>query len=1639
MSTVDNRIVHMTFDNAQFERNLAQTMKSMEDLKKSLDFSHAKSNFNQLATAANSFHLGGMASAVDSIASKFTALGATAFSVISNITNRVVDAGVRMAKSFTVGPIISGFQEMETNMNSIQTILANTSSKGSTLEDVNVALAQLNEYSDQTIYNFSQMARNIGTFTAAGVDLDTSVGAIKGIANVAAISGSNAEQASNAMYQLSQALASGSVKLMDWNSIVNAGMGGEVFQKALFETGKSLGTLQDVGLDTTFDDWKAAGNTFRNSLEDGWLTADVLTNTLNAFTGDLTMAQLTALGYTEAQAAEMMKLGQLGKDAATEVKTLTQLMGTVKESVGSGWAKTFQIVFGDFEEAKELFTSLSNAIGGFVGRQADARNELLQGWKDLGGRTELIKGLKDGFQALGRVMIAVRGAFREVFPKTTAKELFELTQRFSTFMKNLMPAPGTLDKIREIFVGVFSAVSIGIEIIKGIAGVFKSLFDQLTSSVDGNSILDFFVNISQKVQDLKVALVDQGGIKQFFDNISNFFRDPLTAIDDLVNYVKSAFEEIKSIIFLGDFTGKGPWEEDSPIVASLFKFKDFIADTFGEVGDKIESFVEKVGDIFNINIKVPEGITDFFDSFGQRVDENTTNSLAGGFERLGDRLSTFWDILKKVGEGLTQIGDGIKWIFEQFGDLVGGVGNAAGAIWDFIKNIGPNLQAMFESESFDKFLDFITSLGVLLGGAGIANVSKNGLKIDVTGGALSQLGELFKQMGGKNGLIAEVQKSFGGLTDTMKAMETQIKADALMKIAIAIGVLTASVLVLSMIDPVALAKALTALSFGFGQLIGSMALLNTMGAGPKGSANIAALGAGMIALASAALVLSFAVTNLAKLDWEELGRGLSGVTALLAMIIGVAKLMQGSSASLIAAGIGMIAVATALNILVGAVKLFSLLDWKDLGKGFAAITAGLLIMAGALNLMPASTILIGPGLMAVATALNILAGAMLIFATMSWKEIGKGLVAIAGGLGLIAAAMHLMPATSIITGPALIAVATGLTILGGALKIFATMSWEEIGKAMTVLGSSLLILGLGLELMAGTIVGAVAVGVAAASLLLLGKALKEFAKMSWKDLGKSLAVMAAALAALGIAALALSATGAIGAIFLLGIALTALGAGFALIGLGASLLAEAFQIMAASGTAGIDVLMYALDQLLMRLPDMITQFASGLLDGADLLLAALPGLIDKLSDIIGSLLDMLIANVPKVKTVATEYIKGFLQVITAASPDLMKAGFQLISDFLRELGNHAKDLAASGLKIITEFLKGLKEGAPALITAISEFVTTILQEFAKHSGEYVTAGLAILTAVLKGITDNLDEVIGAVAELIGKFILETGKMYKELAEAGKDALIDFLKGLEEDIVEIAKSVGIMVTNIMDALADEFVAVVDRAARIIIDFMNDLAEVIRKQDDDFSDAVANLGSAIIEGIIVGMLASAPKLFKEVKKLMEKAVKEAGKVWEWFSPSHVMMRMGNDIIEGLIIGLNDNASNLNRTVKGVSKDAVNSFQTALAEASSILDDSTQFNPTITPVLDLTQVQAQAGGLNGILSTNPLTATTSLQAANTLSAEQLQNGSDSAEPTTPAQPTVLQFEQNNYSPEALNTAKVYKQTRNLIVLTKEELKVA
>lgn len=238
MPNIDERVVEMQFDNKQFESGVHTSLNTLSALKKGLNLSGAAKGLGELEKAGNKFSLNGMATAIDHIANKFSVLGIAGITVIQDLTRSALAMAKSITSQFTIDPIKTGFAEYETQINAVQTILANTQKEGTNLQQVNAALDELNKYADKTIYNFTEMTRNIGTFTAAGVKLDTAVNSIQGIANLAAISGSTSQQASTAMYQLSQAMASGTVKLMDWNSVVNAGMGGQVFQDALTETAK---------------------------------------------------------------------------------------------------------------------------------------------------------------------------------------------------------------------------------------------------------------------------------------------------------------------------------------------------------------------------------------------------------------------------------------------------------------------------------------------------------------------------------------------------------------------------------------------------------------------------------------------------------------------------------------------------------------------------------------------------------------------------------------------------------------------------------------------------------------------------------------------------------------------------------------------------------------------------------------------------------------------------------------------------------------------------------------------------------------------------------------------------------------------------------------------------------------------------------------------------------------------------------------------------------------------------------------------------------------------------------------------------------------------------------------------------------
>lgn len=394
--TVDNKVVEMRFDNDQFEKGVATSMSTIDKLKAKLNFQDADKSLSSLSDSAKKVDMSTLANSVQKVSLQFSSLQVIAGTALANITNNAVNTGRKILSALTINPVKDGMSEYETQMNAVQTILANTQKEGTNVKIVNKYLDELNTYADKTIYNFTEMTRNIGTFTAAGVKLGTSVSSIKGIANLAAVSGSSAQQASTAMYQLSQAIAAGKVQLMDWNSVVNAGMGGQVFQDALIRTSEHLKTGAKEAINTY--------GSFRESLTKGeWLTTQVLTETLDQFaTAADTQEEYEAAvkkfvdeGYSQEEAEQIATMAKTAGEAATKVKTFSQLIDTCKEALGSGWTTTWRLIFGDFEDARKLWTSVSDAIGGFINKFSDARNKVLDSalynnFKSLGERIKSV-------------------------------------------------------------------------------------------------------------------------------------------------------------------------------------------------------------------------------------------------------------------------------------------------------------------------------------------------------------------------------------------------------------------------------------------------------------------------------------------------------------------------------------------------------------------------------------------------------------------------------------------------------------------------------------------------------------------------------------------------------------------------------------------------------------------------------------------------------------------------------------------------------------------------------------------------------------------------------------------------------------------------------------------------------------------------------------------------------------------------------------------------------------------------------------------------------------------------------------------------------------------------------------------------
>ena len=1309
-TTVDERVVEMRFDNKQFEQNIQTSLSSIDKLKRSLNLEGAAKGLEIVNDAAQKCNMSPLTNAVETVRVRFSALEVMAITALQNITNSALAAGKNLVSAFTVDPIKSGFEEYETQINAVQTILANTSSKGTTLDQVNNALDELNHYADMTIYNFTEMTRNIGTFTAAGVDLDTSVAAIKGIANLAAVSGSNSQQASTAMYQLSQALAAGTVKLQDWNSVVNAGMGGQVFQDALKETAKVHG----IAIDEMIKD----EGSFRETLSKGWLTSDILTETLAKFTGDLNEDQLRTMGYADDQIKSIMEMGKTANDAATKVKTFTQLFDTLKEAAQSGWTQSWEIIVGNFEEAKELLTEVSDTFSAVINASADARNKMLQDWKDLGGRTMMIEAVKNVFEGLVSVAKPVREAFNEIFQPMTGKQLAEITERIRDLTAKFKMGEESSKNLKNTFKGVFAVLDIVGQAFKAVAGGVGELIGLFLPA--GNGVLSLTGSFGEYLVKLDETVKKTDVFGKAVSTVVDIVKTAIT-------FVKTAGEKVKEF-------GKAAGEQfDFPGFELFHSFLERVHDRMAQIGDCAG--------------KMKSGVIVAFEMMGEALEKCKFLKV----------MEALWTAVKVIAGGIADA------VGTMMGTLAEKLGNA----------------------DFSGVLDILNSIAV----GGIAlSVSKF-------------LKSVTEPLDGLNDILEGVTGILDGVRGCFEAYQTNLKAGTLLKIGAAIALLAGSIVAISLIDSDKLSASLGAITVLFANLLGAMAIFNKIssdtgkvskactamiamsvavsilagalkkvsdldwGELARGLIGIAGLttivvasskamasgqkqvmkGATSLIIFGAAIkILASACKDLSKLQWDELGRGLTGVGVLfaeIAVFLRVAKF----NGKMISTATGIVILAAAMKVLASACKDFGQMEWSEIGKGLAGIGGLLAELAVFTNLAGNAKHVMSTGvaLIAIGAAMKIFASAVKDFSQLQWDEIGRGLTAMGGALAEVAIAVNLMPKN-------MIGIGTGLVIVGGALEIIANcmskfggMQWEEIGRGLTVMGGALAELAISLNFMKGTLGGSAALLVASGALAVLAPVLSILGALSWEAIAKGLISIAGAFTIIGVAGavltplvptiLALS-----GAFALIGVGVLTIGAGLLAAGTGLSALAIGFTALATAGAAGATAIVAALTVIVTGIagliPAVLTKVGEGIIAICKVIAAGAPAIGEAVKAVILTMIDVFVSCVPQLADGALQLVVGVLAALVTYTPQIVDLAFKFLIGILEGIASNLPSLIKAGVDVLVAFFAGIVDALRGIDTG------ALLKGI---------AGIGMLSAIMLALSATAALVPGAMVGILG--------------------------------------------------------------------------------------------------------------------------------------------------------------------------------------------------------------------------------------------------------------------------------------------------
>lgn len=1116
-TTVDERVVSLEFDNSRFQKNMQDTEALLASFEDKLLFKNAGEGFNNIEEASANVKFNKFAEAIDNINYRFSTMGIAATKVLTDIVGSVERAAKQMVNKFAITPIMDGLGEYQTQMDSIATLKLG-SGKGT--KEVLTWLDDLNEYADNTVYNFTQMTQAFGRQVIAGVDPEQSLEIIKGYMNLAAGHGVSNARAMGSLEQLNQALTKGYMALEDYKSLENASMVGTKEQQVIMETAREAGIDVDKYI-------QKYGN-FRDSLTRGkWLTTDILAKAFSKFND------------------ESHELGSQYKKAASQINTLSKMTDELREHVGSTWSKTWRLIIGDLDQAGELFGYLAHdVIEPVMDALNEPRNEMLQSWSDLGGRAKALSALKDILSSLGAIASTVKKALEEVFPPITGKTLVDLTDKVAAFVKQLKPTDQVLSDIKNVAKGVFSIIKLGYDILAPILSSIIKIAAAITGPLTAG-LLHVIAPIGTFITNLEKIWVTINPLQKLIDIISVIFDElgkTFYAFNNVISVIFTTIdgELLKHGINIKNFVGGIiDWflklfglADAGDILADPFKkavdaIKNFFAwirngvtsTTFLQsVIDAVRSSFDRLFKFFDM-IK-SSGIGEFFSFVAGKIGE-FAQTVINWFKSLGDintgeafkfvnDTNEKVSILTKIGEGFIAVWNVLKSIFEKIKPVIDSVwGAIAGAatwawngiihIWESIKgamssttsSVGNGMSTVWEAikNGFSAAFNFIKGALDDIGNFLLDNFRKiniwdvlKGAMIAGTGGvfkilmnigdAIKNIGDLFGKAGGIMEGVKGVLDSIGGFINNLgKTMILKEVTPIIKEIGTTLLKLVAAIVILSLINT---DKAIQ----GIGLVTALVAELYGLFTGVKGGS--LAMGVELLmgatriikSLSNSVLKLTAALLVLSLINPDKAITGIWLMAAMLGELTGAVTLLQKGmgkgviilgEATLIIEGFGktMIKMAIAMAIL-------SLLDPNKLVGAVLALASGLAALSGAVILIQRF------GAVDAADSVKIIKvlsqsfiKIALALAILSLLDVGKMYAAV-GAVAMVLAAMT----SAIIAINVFSKYATDLLAIGEIVKIFsnalikiaaaflilAPIPWEALLKGGVALAGTMAVM-----------------------------------------------------------------------------------------------------------------------------------------------------------------------------------------------------------------------------------------------------------------------------------------------------------------------------------------------------------------------------------------------------------------------------------------------------------------------------------------------------------------------------------------------------------------------------------------------------